>query len=186
MSCGRRIKRQRRAEIVPGVVISIMLGVQVACESGGAGALPQGHQTPVASRASCAPDVLHAPLADSALRAACHPVVRALGANSMEATELREGLDEHGIQEQPACANGVRSVRQVIEIGDESDDDGSKQEDCSICRQAILDQWKCETPCGHRYHYTCIAKWVRLNTGAARCPMCRHAAQPLVHVICDL
>ena len=169
-----------------GGVICTMSGSQVqACERGERAGAPASHQTPVTTH-TFAPDVLNAPLAGDALRVTRRPAMRSLGATSMEASYSREGLDEHGIPEQPAGAKRLRSAHQVIEIGDESDTDDSKQEVCSICRQAILDQWKCETPCGHTYHYRCIDAWVKLKEDAARCPICRRAAQPLVHVICDL
>ena len=49
--------------------------------------------------------------------------------------------------------------------------------ECPICLHEIEDQ-KCETPCGHFYHSSCIFKCLQVSN---LCPVCRHVmVKPLV------
>lgn len=49
-----------------------------------------------------------------------------------------------------------------------------EEEICSICREEfVIGGSKRKLPCGHTYHYQCIAEW-EFRSGSRKCPICRH------------
>jgi len=71
----------------------------------------------------------------------------------------------------PASKASIEALKDVV-VGEDDDDDDSGSE-CVIC----LEEWKLgggvvkEMPCKHKFHASCIEKWLGIH---GSCPVCRY------------
>lgn len=56
---------------------------------------------------------------------------------------------------------------------------GFNETDCAICHEEMKDTNICTTRCGHKFHHSCMLRWLTINN---TCPICRGFTQPLQYV----
>ncbi len=122
-------------------------------------------------------DVAYQSVQESQVRAARAAWEEELEAHNQSWEENQLPLEERRYFYTPGKPQEPCRLFRLLEEVDDSD--------CGVCRETLKDAESLEEstarrlPCGHKFHYTCVFKWITEDwpTKRSTCPMCRQRYQ---------